>query len=45
VKHKKWGVGVVVGIDGTGHEAILKVAFPDIGVKDLIAGYAPLEIV
>ncbi|WP_066637121.1 DNA helicase PcrA [Desulfolucanica intricata] len=43
VQHRKWGVGVIVGIAGKGQDAQLRVAFPDLGIKTLIAGYAPLE--
>lgn len=43
VRHKSWGEGVVVSIQGQGEEAVLKVAFPGEGVKDLLARYAPLE--
>jgi len=43
VKHKKWGIGVIVGIQGEGEEAVFKVAFPGEGIKDLMARYAPLE--
>ena len=43
VKHSKWGVGVIVGIQGEGVNAEFKVAFPDQGIKLLLAKYAPLE--
>jgi DNA helicase-2/ATP-dependent DNA helicase PcrA len=43
VKHNKWGVGVIVGIQGQGMNAEFKVAFPDQGIKLLLAKYAPLE--
>lgn len=43
VKHNKWGVGVIVGIQGEGINAEFKVAFPDQGIKLLLAKYAPLE--
>jgi DNA helicase-2/ATP-dependent DNA helicase PcrA len=43
VKHSKWGVGVIVGIQGEGMNAEFKVAFPDQGIKLLLAKYAPLE--
>jgi len=45
VKHKKWGIGTIVGIQGDGEEAVFKVAFDGEGIKDLMARYAPLEIV
>jgi DNA helicase-2/ATP-dependent DNA helicase PcrA len=43
VKHGKWGVGVVVGIEGKDKKAELKVAFPDQGIKLLMLKYASLE--
>lgn len=43
VRHKKWGDGVVVAVEGTGIEQEIKVAFPDKGIKDLIVQYAPIE--
>lgn len=43
VKHNKWGEGVIVGVQGEGINAELKVAFPDQGIKLLLAKYAPLE--
>ncbi len=43
VSHGKWGVGVIVGVKGSGADAELKVAFPERGIKVLLARYAPLE--
>ncbi len=43
VRHPKFGEGTIVRILGTGQEAELTVAFPDMGLKRLIAGYARLE--
>ncbi len=43
VRHVKWGTGVVVGVQGEGEDTELKVAFPDQGIKVLLAKYAPLE--
>ncbi|NMA52332.1 MAG: DNA helicase PcrA [Peptococcaceae bacterium] len=43
VRHSKWGVGVIVGIQGEGIDAEFKVAFPEQGIKLLLAKYAPLE--
>lgn len=42
VHHPKWGVGVVVKIEGQGEDQQLTVAFPDQGLKILLAKYAPL---
>lgn len=43
VKHGKWGVGVIVGVQGAGDDITYKVAFPQLGIKDLLARYANLE--
>jgi len=45
VRHPRWGEGVVVAVKGDGEpaEAEITVAFPDMGIKRLIAGYARLE--
>lgn len=43
VQHFKWGAGVIVSIKGTGEEAELSIAFPDMGIKNLIAKYAPIK--
>src|SRR5690606_14296497 len=44
VEHRKWGVGTVVKVQGSGKEAELNIAFPSpIGVKKLLACYAPIE--
>lgn len=43
VEHIKWGEGVVVTVLGQGEDAEIKVAFPDQGIKTLIAKYAPLK--
>lgn len=43
VAHAKFGQGVVVAVKGDGDEAEVAVAFPQAGVKKLIAKYAPLK--
>ncbi len=43
VSHPKFGIGVVVAVSGSSNDLQLKVAFPNSGVKDLAAAYAPLE--
>lgn len=45
VNHPKWGVGVVVKVEGQGEDQQLTVAFPDQGLKVLLAKYAPLSLV
>lgn len=41
--HKKWGEGVVLEVSGTGATQELKINFPDIGLKKLLASVAPIE--
>ncbi|KRL48265.1 superfamily I DNA RNA helicase [Levilactobacillus spicheri DSM 15429] len=41
--HKKWGVGTVVKVNGTGEDAELDIAFPEQGVKRLLAAFAPIK--
>lgn len=42
-KHKKWGTGTVVSVKGSADDAELDIAFPDVGVKRLLAKFAPIE--
>lgn len=43
VAHGKWGEGVIVSVKGEGPDAEISVAFPGIGIKSLVAKYAPLK--
>jgi len=43
VEHKKWGQGVIVGNRGQGEDTELQVAFPGMGIKTVLAMYAPLH--
>ena len=43
VKHAVFGTGTVLSAEGTGDDANITVAFPNLGVKKLVAGYARLE--
>lgn len=43
VEHKKWGQGVIVGCRGEGEEKELQIAFPEQGIKTLLAKYAPIS--
>ncbi|MBS9334954.1 DNA helicase PcrA [Fructobacillus sp. M1-13] len=43
VQHKKWGIGTVVSATGSGEDQELKVAFPDDGIKQLLAAFAPIK--
>ena len=41
--HKKWGVGMVVSVRGEGDGLELDIAFPNEGIKRLLAKFAPIE--
>lgn len=43
VKHKAWGTGTIVGVSGSDKDLELDVAFPERGVKRLLAAFAPIE--
>ncbi|MGH1804653.1 DNA helicase PcrA [Enterococcus gallinarum] len=43
VNHKKWGVGTIVRTTGAAQDLELDVAFPQQGVKRLLAAFAPIE--
>ncbi|MBO1305476.1 DNA helicase PcrA [Enterococcus sp. 669A] len=43
VKHKKWGTGTVVKVSGNANDVELDIAFPQQGVKRLLAAFAPIE--
>lgn len=43
VAHNKWGVGVVISVKGSGDDLEYNVAFPNMGIKTLIAKYAPIK--
>lgn len=43
VNHKKWGVGTIVRTTGDAQDLELDVAFPQQGVKRLLAAFAPIE--
>ena len=45
VEHTRYGVGVVVGVAGSGTHEEVSVEFPQIGVKKLLARYAGLKAV
>lgn len=42
IQHKKWGIGSIVALHGDGDDAEISVAFPNLGIKKLIAKYAPI---
>ncbi|MGT2934717.1 DNA helicase PcrA [Streptococcus castoreus] len=41
--HKKWGDGTVLEVSGTGKTMELKINFPEVGLKKLLASVAPIE--
>ena len=41
--HKKWGQGTVVAVNGTGTDMELDIAFPNEGVRRLLASFAPIK--
>lgn len=43
VSHPKWGIGTVVTKEGVGENAQVKVAFPGLGIKQLVLAYANLS--
>ncbi|WP_188207186.1 DNA helicase PcrA [Alkalibacillus aidingensis] len=44
VKHKKWGEGTVVKVEGSGDDMEVDIAFPSpTGIKRLLAQFAPVE--
>lgn len=40
--HKKWGEGTVLEVSGTGSSQELKINFPEMGLKKLLASVAPI---
>ncbi|MDQ0163218.1 DNA helicase PcrA [Aeribacillus alveayuensis] len=43
-EHKKWGIGTVVSVKGSGEDKELDIAFPSpVGIKRLLAKFAPIE--
>ncbi|WP_302826388.1 ATP-dependent helicase, partial [Anaerofustis stercorihominis] len=43
IDHSAWGVGTVVGVDGSGEDAKVTAAFPEIGIKKFMAGIAKFK--
>ncbi len=41
--HKKWGIGTIVSIKGERNDMQLGIAFPNEGIKQLLASFAPIE--
>jgi len=42
VVHRKWGRGTIITVEGVGQEAKVKVAFPGLGIKELLVELAPI---
>ncbi|WP_035446252.1 UvrD-helicase domain-containing protein [Atopobacter phocae] len=43
VNHKKWGTGTIVKVTGESNDQQIDVAFKGMGIKRLLANFAPLE--
>lgn len=43
ISHRKWGIGTIISLQGAGEEASAKVAFPGLGIKELLLALAPIE--
>lgn len=41
--HKKWGDGIVLEVSGSSSAQELKINFPEVGLKKLLASVAPIE--
>lgn len=44
IKHAKFGVGTIVSVSGNGPDAKVTIAFDSNGIKQLLAGSAPIEL-
>ena len=44
VEHKTFGVGMITGVTPMGNDAMLEIAFENVGTKKIMAGYAKLTI-
>ena len=42
-RHKKWGDGTVLAVSGSGNSQELKINFPEVGLKKVLASIAPIE--
>jgi len=45
VQHKKFGTGTIITINGSGDKAELTIAFDKQGIKKLMLGFAPIDII
>lgn len=44
IEHKKFGIGTILDIQPAAGDNMLKIAFADVGIKQLMAGYAELKV-
>ncbi len=45
VKHKKFGLGIILNVEGNGDQTTVQINFEDVGCKRLMLSYAKLEAV
>ncbi len=45
VRHKLFGEGVIISVKGSGNQTELTIAFNQKGIKKLMLGFAPLEVI
>ena len=43
VEHRKWGKGTVVQVSNSSADTELTIAFPEVGIKNLMAAFAPIS--
>jgi len=43
VNHRKFGIGTVISAQSMGKDVLLRIEFPEVGEKKLLAAYAPIE--
>ncbi len=43
VNHRKFGIGTVIAAQSMGKDVLLRIEFPEVGEKKLLAAYAPIE--
>ncbi len=44
VSHKAFGIGTILSVTPTGNDALLEIAFENVGTKKVMAGYAKLTV-
>ncbi|MCK8825461.1 DNA helicase PcrA [Fuchsiella alkaliacetigena] len=43
IKHNKWGIGKIVSVEDLGNDLKVAVAFPEQGIKQILASYAAMK--